>query len=109
MVPNEFPDERFDLIVLSEVLYYLTFEDLDVLAVRCMEALAPGGTVLTCHWLGETDCPLTGAQATERFLRQTVARQLSHARLVDGEYRLDRLDDVVAGGSAKNAGSSPLG
>lgn len=49
-VPEEWPEDTFELIVLSELLYY--FDDLtlrDVL-LRTVEALEPGGTLVTVHW-----------------------------------------------------------
>jgi trans-aconitate methyltransferase len=49
-IPEEWPEDRFDLIVLSELLYY--FDDLtlrDVLT-RTVASLEPGGTLVTVHW-----------------------------------------------------------
>lgn len=49
-IPEEWPQGTFDLIVLSELLYY--FDDLtlrDVL-LRTVGALEPGGTLVTVHW-----------------------------------------------------------
>jgi LmbE family N-acetylglucosaminyl deacetylase/SAM-dependent methyltransferase len=57
------PEGPFDLVVLSEVGYYL---DAETLAVRLRElaaSLAPGGELLLCHWRHEVaDYPLTGGQ-----------------------------------------------
>jgi SAM-dependent methyltransferase len=108
MVPADFPDGPFDLIVLSEVLYYLTAADLQTAASRTVQALAPGGTILLCHWLGETDYPLTGAQATDLFVQFTAGRSLHHERLADGEYRLDRLRDARRPGPANEGAEPPL-
>lgn len=91
LVPDAFPEGRFDLIVLSEVLYYLHPVDLDRVAARCLEALEPGGDLVLCHWLGETDYPLTGRDATDLFVRAALRPPLTHAVLHDGTYRLDRL------------------
>ncbi len=91
IVPDGFPDGDFDLIVLSEVLYYLHAADLDRVAERCAAALNPGGDLLLCHWLGETDYPLTGLEATERFVAAALRPPLVHAVLHDATYRLDRL------------------
>lgn len=90
-VPDGFPEGRFDLIVLSEVLYYLHGADLDRVAARCLDALEPGGDLVLCHWLGETDYPLTGRDATERFVGAMLRPPLTHAVLRNGTYRLDRL------------------
>lgn len=95
IVPDGFPEGRFDLIVLSEVLYYLHGHDLDRVAAQCLDALAPGGDVVLCHWLGETDYPLTGREATERFVGATLRPPLTHAVLRDETYRLDRLSSRV--------------
>ncbi|MFD3684300.1 SAM-dependent methyltransferase [Nocardiopsis sp. NPDC058631] len=49
-VPAEWPEGRFDLVVLSELLYY--FDDADLAAVldRTRKSLGRGGTVLAVHW-----------------------------------------------------------
>jgi LmbE family N-acetylglucosaminyl deacetylase len=44
------PGGPYDLVVLSEVGYYLTRPELTALAGRVRAALTPGGTVLACHW-----------------------------------------------------------
>jgi hypothetical protein len=49
-VPQQWPDGTFDLIVVSEVGYYLAPSELDDLFGRIAAALAPGGTLLLCHW-----------------------------------------------------------
>lgn len=90
-LPDEFPQGQFDLIVLSEVLYYFKTEDLEKVARKCCDALAPGGEFLLCHWLGETNYPLTGPEASECFA-QAVAKQTPLRRILRDEvYRLERL------------------
>jgi SAM-dependent methyltransferase len=91
MVPADFPEGRFDLIILSEVLYYLVPNDLEATAAKCLDALQPGGELILCHWLGETDYPLTGQAASDLFVAAALTRPLSHVRLVEGTYRLERL------------------
>lgn len=44
------PDGPHDLVVLSEVGYYLARDELVALAGRVRDALADGGTVVACHW-----------------------------------------------------------
>jgi SAM-dependent methyltransferase len=89
--PDEWPEGRFDLIVLSEVLYFLSPDDIDRCAVRVRDSLLPDARVLLVNWLGETDDPSSGDQAAERFIaamagRLTVAEQGREPR-----YRLDLL------------------
>lgn len=90
-VPADFPAGGFDLIVLSEVLYYLVPADLEAVAARCLGALQPDGEVILCHWLGETDYPLTGEAASDLFVSAALKRPLVHRRLVEATYRLERL------------------
>lgn len=54
-VPGQWPDGGFDLILLSEVVYYLQAEDVRRLAARVGDSLNPGGSVVLVHWTGETD------------------------------------------------------
>ncbi|MDQ0028472.1 LmbE family N-acetylglucosaminyl deacetylase [Arthrobacter bambusae] len=55
-VPTQWPDGRFDLIVISEVGYYLTPAELDAVLEKTMDSLMPGGTLVMCHWRG----PISG-------------------------------------------------
>jgi trans-aconitate methyltransferase len=51
-LPGDWPAEAgpFDLIVFSEVLYYLSDQDLDRTIGLAVDTLAPGGTVAAVHW-----------------------------------------------------------
>ena len=90
MVPDGFPAGRYDLIVLSEVLYYLAAADLTAVAERCCDALLPGGEIVLCHWLGETDYPLTGREASDLFGAVALRRSLERERLAEDAYLLER-------------------
>lgn len=50
LLPEEWPEGSFDLIVLSELLYYLDATALDQLLERVVAVLEPGGTLVTVHW-----------------------------------------------------------
>ena len=91
VLPGGVPEGPFDLIVLSEVLYYFSEADLRVVADLCCEALAAGGEMVLCHWLGETDYPLTGHQASDIFADAVVMRAPSRRILRDEVYRLETL------------------
>jgi SAM-dependent methyltransferase len=60
-VPYDWPSGRFDLIVLSEIGYYLSADDLEVLLDRIVGSLEPGGTLVAVHWRHPVaDYPLHG-------------------------------------------------
>ncbi|KGT79506.1 SAM-dependent methlyltransferase [Bradyrhizobium japonicum] len=90
-LPDDFPISAFDLIVLSEVLYYFSEDDLRRLAEKCLEALKGGGEMILCHWLGETDYPHTGHQASDLFAKAVAKRRPTHAVLHEDIYLLERL------------------
>ncbi|PRH80441.1 SAM-dependent methyltransferase [Streptomyces solincola] len=50
LLPQEWPDGSFDLVVLSELLYYLDAAALDGLLARAVAALEPDGTLVGVHW-----------------------------------------------------------
>ncbi|GJE62762.1 Ubiquinone biosynthesis O-methyltransferase, mitochondrial [Methylobacterium trifolii] len=100
-VPGEWPDGRFDLIVISEVAYYLDRADLARLVARVGSALLPGGDVVLVHWLGVAHYQLSGDDAAEGFIAgaRGFAPILKQARTA--EYRLD-----VLRSAASDAGSA---
>jgi SAM-dependent methyltransferase len=88
-VPEQWPQGMFDLIVLSEMLYYLDASDLMRVARQASGALAKDGIVLLVHYLGETDYPLTGDAAAEAFIAASGLRPTQQVRAE--QYRIDRL------------------
>ena len=90
-MPGDWPEGRFDLIVLSEFLYFFTRDDLAALVGRVGGAIEPGGDIVLVHWLGTTDFPLSGDEASEGF----IAGAASFADVIGGgrqpEYRIDVL------------------
>ena len=67
-VPEEWPTGHYDLIVLSEILYYLAQPDLNRVAAQVRQSLNAQGTVILVHYLGETDYPVTGDVAATAFI-----------------------------------------
>jgi trans-aconitate methyltransferase len=68
-VPRQWPRRKADLIVLSEVLYYLSEAELAMLARHVDASLMPGGEVVIVASRGPTDTPLTGLAAARAFTR----------------------------------------
>lgn len=96
-VPADFPTDRapFDLIVASEVLYYLGPEDLRTVRQQITDALEPGGHLLLVHWTPLVDdYPHTGDEVHTMFLLRSLPdgpfKHLHHER--HDTYRLDLLE-----------------
>jgi SAM-dependent methyltransferase len=97
-IPGEMPDGSFDLIVCSDVLYYFPTwrlrRTLSLLAGR----LAPGGAIVSLHWLGEYVAPVSGHEVHD--LQEALWGDLEHVERLHREgvgpqgagYRLDRYD-----------------
>jgi SAM-dependent methyltransferase len=93
-VPQAWPDGRFDLIVLSEVLYFLTAADIDWCARRVRHSVLPGAVVILVNWLGQSDDPTPGDAAADRFIGATSDfLRVSHQDRRPG-YRLDVLEGM---------------
>lgn len=65
--PHEAPAGEYDLIVLSEVAYYLDDADLVAAGAWLDRALARTGDLLLVHWIGETDYPQSGDDAVAKL------------------------------------------
>ncbi len=90
-LPAEFPAESFDLILVSEVGYYLSLPDLRRLRDRCVSQLTPRGHLLLVHWTPPVpDYPLTGDAVHDEFLAAATDGCLLHRTGARAEhYRLD--------------------
>ena len=94
-VPGEWPKGTFDLVLFSEVLYYLGadggFDTIAEAARRTLACLEPGGAVLLVNWRGPTDGVGTGEEAADRFIA-ACGGTVRQTRLERAEqYRLDVL------------------
>jgi cyclopropane fatty-acyl-phospholipid synthase-like methyltransferase len=90
-VPTAWPKGRFDLIVLSEVLYFLSGDDIKRCADRVWSCALPQVMVVLVNWLGKTDDPTPGEAAADAFIA-AVAGKLAPARQERrAGYRLDLL------------------
>lgn len=79
----------FDLIVLSEVVYYWDDCDIARAGAWIAEHLAPGGDVLLVHWTGDTDYPQSGDEAVSK-MRAALGGGIYAVRVErQARYRLD--------------------
>jgi len=82
-LPDDWPHQTFDLIVLSEFGFYLDEAALVSIAAKASQSLAEGGTVLGCHWRH----PVDGFALQGDAVHAVLHAQLGLARLVHHEER----------------------
>lgn len=88
-VPREVAPGPFDLILLSEVVYYWDNRDLRLAADWLHASALPGGRLLLVHWTGETDYPQSGDDAVAA-LRAGLGAAIDIKRADrTADYRLD--------------------
>jgi trans-aconitate methyltransferase len=64
VIPGAIPDGPYDLVVASEILYYLTAEELEATLDRLEAQTAPGARILAVHWRPRgPERPLSASQA----------------------------------------------
>lgn len=87
-VPHEWPEKTFDLILLSEVLYFLSRADIMTAASKSIRGLDRNGLVVLVNWTGATDYPCGGDEAVQIFLarsidvlKPTLQRRREHYRI----------------------------
>jgi protein-L-isoaspartate O-methyltransferase len=69
-VPAEWPEGRFDLVVLSEIGYYFDLDGLAELRDRAIESLDDGGTLVAVHWRGTSPDILLRGDEVHACLRR---------------------------------------
>ncbi len=86
--PCHLPVDDFDLLILSEILYFLGHDSLRKLASD-IATLWPQAEVLCVSWLGETDHDLQGEGALEIFTTALATHEFELVAQAEG-YRIDR-------------------
>lgn len=93
VVPGDWPEAPLDLVLFSEVLYYLGIPGLHAAARRTLDSLLPGGCVLLVNWHGPTDGACTGDEAAELFIADCAPRLRPTVQRRAERYRLDLLQE----------------
>jgi SAM-dependent methyltransferase len=90
-IPDALPARAHDLVVASEVLYYLTPAELERTLAALEQVLAPGGRLVCVHWRpGGPERPLDADTVHDEVRRQAW---LAHTRSASTEeYLLDLLE-----------------
>ena len=88
-LPEQWPAGPFDLIVLSELCYYLDVDDLHRLIDRALASLSDNGQLLACHWRPTIEgCSQTGEQV------HTLLRQRLDMPVLASHHEADFLLDL---------------
>ena len=94
-IPAEFPDETFDLVVASDVLYYLSIQDLQRCLARIEAALSDGGAFVAVHYVPRMGSVLNGDEAHDVVAAHSTLRHVCAERTEFGAgrtYRVDRFE-----------------
>jgi predicted TPR repeat methyltransferase len=79
-VPETFPDEQFDLIVVSEVGYYWSHADLRRAGDLIVEHLVPSGHLILIHFTNDVpEYPLSGDAVHDAFCERAVESAPAHS------------------------------
>ena len=91
VVPQDWPPGAFDLILFSEVLYYLDDTDRAAAARLSLQSLSPSGAIILVNWHGPTDGFCTGDDAAEAMIAACAPALRPVTQQRAEKYRLDVL------------------
>jgi hypothetical protein len=88
-IPHEWPTGKFDLIIFSEVLYFLSLSDIRLTAQKAVASLTSQGRIVLVNWAGDTGHPLSGEAAVNIFHDAAAPGVVLQCREWRPGYRLD--------------------
>lgn len=98
ILPRDMPRGPFDLIVASEILYYLSPRDLAACLAGIERALAPGGRLVMLHHVLDFADAATRPALAVRLAEQAFGRRLVPAlRRRTGRYAMAAFDKASGG------------
>ena len=71
-LPLQWPEGHYDLVVVSELGYYLDSVDWQALCTCMLASLEPDGEVLACHWNGMAPDFLQSGERAHQLLAEAV-------------------------------------
>jgi cyclopropane fatty-acyl-phospholipid synthase-like methyltransferase len=88
--PKELPEDEYDLIMISEVAYYLSSADWEFAVNSLNDILLSGGNIVLVHWLPEVhDYPQTGDEVHESFKILMKDKMINVFSGREENYRID--------------------
>ena len=97
VVPAELPDATYDLIVVGDLLYYLSAEDLDATIDGLIERLEPGGDFVSVHFRDREGGNYDGFNVHAALAGRTGLERIVHHE--DEWFLLDVLRRSPVGGA----------
>ena len=87
-LPEDWPKGAYDLIMLSEILYYLNAEGIDQIARLVARDVTPGGECVLVQWQGPTETDITANDARDQFCATLALQRPYHeiSHQTDGKY-----------------------
>ena len=87
-VPEDWPDVPFDLVVLSDFLYYLPQERIVDVAALSAQTAKPRGAIVGCHWRGSAhDFLVDGGDAVHAVLADVLG--VPQMAYLDAQHVID--------------------
>ncbi len=86
-IPFDLPEGTFDLVVASDVLYYMEPEVFDRGLPRIADLLRPDGVLVIVHFCGDFGAPLSGDEVHDRVARTAPTLGLERRPDVEFPYR----------------------
>jgi LmbE family N-acetylglucosaminyl deacetylase/SAM-dependent methyltransferase len=102
-LPAEWPSGRWDLVVMSEVGYYLSPADLDTTIDHVLSSLDDDGVLLACHWRHPDDDAVTDGDRVDAHLAARWPRP-ALVRHVEEDFVLSVLPGPAVTSVARAAG-----
>lgn len=87
-IPDQFPAGSFDLIIISEIMYYLKPEELSRLIEKVENSLTSQGVVLCCHWRYPIDGFVLTGEKVHHLLKQQFHLQ-HYLNVNDPDFIID--------------------
>jgi len=87
---KELPDDQYDLIMISEVAYYLSSTDWESAIISLFDRVKSNGNIVLVHWLPEVhDYPQTGDEVHESFEKLMKEKMTNVFSNREENYRID--------------------